>query len=581
VKVIGAGFGRTGTLSLKVALEELGAGPCLHALQSLTAAGSPHGASHWERLANGERIDWREAFDGWGSTVDWLGARFYPEMLDAWPEAKVILSVRDPERWYESCHESLHPTHRLAGAVQSTGPAPAVLQAVDRAIWQDVFDGRFSEREHALEVFERHSREVSSRIPADRLLVYDIREGWEPLCEFLEVPIPVTPFPHLNDRSSFWTRFGIESMSDTNAASSLPALPPDMPAHTHVAESRLGCTHVRISGLALAHPQTSFTQHEVLHLLGLADDEFAQRIFSRCGVYRRRLDLTPELLRNTLQGRTVEVEDQLMGYAVQAVEQLGVDPTDIGTVVTGTLYSLGGPTLAHRLIERFEMDPSTDKYHVVGVGCASAVPLVRLATQSLREHPGKKALVVAAESMSGLLMGAREQDTRSKTVGSSIFADGCGAMLLDADDAASGPTILASKVHQIADSLDAVSMKLAPHDSYLHLVKELPDVAGAHVGGLVDDFLKDNGLRRQMIHHWLLHPGGRRIIECAQRALSLPDEEVQVSFDVLANHGNVGTPSIFYVMHETIERRNPGAGERGLMVTIGPGVTVGLMLLRW
>jgi alkylresorcinol/alkylpyrone synthase len=338
---------------------------------------------------------------------------------------------------------------------------------------------------------------------------------------------------------------------------------------------------VRISGLALAHPQTSFTQQEVLELLGLAEDEFAQRIFGRCGVHRRRLDMTPELVHNTLQGRTAEVEDSLMGYAVQAVERLEVDPLQIGTVVTGTLYSLGGPTLAHRLIEHFGMDPATDKYHVVGVGCASAVPLVKLAQQALREHPGKKALVVGAESMSGLLMGAQEDDERSKTVGSSIFGDGCGAMLLDGDAEAGGPTILASKVHQIPDSLDAVAMRLAHNDSYLHLIRELPDVAGAHVGGLVDDFLKANGLTRQMIHHWLIHPGGRRIIECAQHALELPDEEVEVSFDVLANHGNVGTPSIFYVMHKAVQQRRPRAGERGLMVTIGPGVTVGLMLLRW
>lgn len=338
---------------------------------------------------------------------------------------------------------------------------------------------------------------------------------------------------------------------------------------------------VRISGLTLAHPETSFTQQEVLELLGLAEDEFAQRIFSRCGVHRRRLDMTPEFVQNTLQGRTAEVEDALMGYAAQAVEELEVDPLQIGTIVSGTLYSLGGPTLAHRLIEHFGMDPATDKYHVVGVGCASAVPLVRLAQQAVREHPGKKALVVGAESMSGLLMGALAEDERSKTVGSAIFGDGCGAMLLDGDAEAGGPTILASKVHQIPDSLDAVAMRLAPNDSYLHLIRELPDVAGAHVGGLVDDFLKANGLTRQMIHHWLIHPGGRRIIECAQEALGLPDEDVEVSYEVLANQGNVGTPSIFYVMDKAVQQRDPRAGERGLMVTIGPGVTVGLLLLRW
>ena len=219
--------------------------------------------------------------------------------------------------------------------------------------------------------------------------------------------------------------------------------------------------------------------------------------------------------------------------------------------MSATLYSLGCPTLAHRLIEHFEMDPHTDKYHVVGVGCASAVPLVRLAGQALHGHPGKRALVLAAESMSGLLASACAEDPRSKTVGSSIFGDGCAAMLLDGDGVAAGPRVIASRVHQIRDSLGAVRMELGAGDSYLHLIRELPDVAGEHLRALVDEFLRDTGLTGHMVDHWIIHPGGRRIIESARDALSLSDADVAVSVDVLASHGNVGTPSIFYVLHET------------------------------
>jgi predicted naringenin-chalcone synthase len=233
------------------------------------------------------------------------------------------------------------------------------------------------------------------------------------------------------------------------------------------------------------------------------------------------------------------------------------------------------------------MDPSTDKYHVVGVGCASAVPLVRLASQTLREQSGKKALVVAAESMTGILMGAAEDDERSKTVGSSIFGDGCAAALIEfecppaAPASAAGPVVLASKVHQVAGTLGAVRMELTPEDSYLHLIRELPDVASDGLLELVEDFLATNGLERGAIDHWLVHPGGRRIIESVQEALDLSREDVAASYDVLAEHGNMGTPSIFYVMSRALELRQPLAGELGLMVTVGPGVTVGLMLLRW
>jgi predicted naringenin-chalcone synthase len=337
----------------------------------------------------------------------------------------------------------------------------------------------------------------------------------------------------------------------------------------------------RISRLEIVDPETSFSQDEVLALLGMRGDEFAQRIFSRCGVHRRRLNLSGDVLATTLQGRTAKIEDDLFGYAVTAVQRMGVDPREIGTVVTATLYSLGGPTLAHRLVDHFGMAPDTDKYHVVGVGCASAVPLMRLLGQSLSHHPGKLGLVVAAESMTGILMGARADDAKAKVVGSAIFGDGCAAALLADDPDAEGPEILATKVHQIAGTLDAVSLELAPGDSYLHLDRDLPDVAAADLGELADGFLDSAGLNRTEIDHWIVHPGGRRIIDCVQSALSLSEEDVAVSREVLANHGNIGTPSIFYVLHQAIEQREPGRGERGLVVTVGPGITVGLMLLQW
>ena len=355
----------------------------------------------------------------------------------------------------------------------------------------------------------------------------------------------------------------------------------------------------RITALELADADMSFSQEEVLTMLDMKGDEFAERIFSRCGVQRRHLNLSGDSLATTLQGRTSQIEEELFGFAVQAVDRLQVDPREIGTVVTATLYSLGGPTLAHRLVNHYDMDPATDKYHVLGVGCASAVPLMRLTAQSMRDHPGRKGLVVAAESMAGILMRSAQDDSRAKVVGSSIFGDGCAAALLDGDpleegeedsgcgsgsgsgSTGHGPTILASKVHQIGRTLGAVKLELAAQDSYLHLDRDLPDRAGEGLHDLVEDFLDTHGVSRAGIDHWIVHPGGRRIIESVQEALDLSRQQVEISYQVLASHGNVGTPSILYVLKKTIEQRSPQPGERGLMVTIGPGITVGLMLLEW
>jgi len=339
--------------------------------------------------------------------------------------------------------------------------------------------------------------------------------------------------------------------------------------------------NVRVSDIAVANPASSYTQDEMLALLGLADDAFAQTIFARCGVERRHFELTPDVLGTTLQERTVQTEEQLLRLAIEAIDRLGLEPGEVGTVITATYYSLGGPTLAHKLLAHYGMDPSTDKYHVVGVGCASAVPLFKLAAQSMRDHPGKHALVVAAESITGFLTTAGEDDEQVKTIGSSLFGDGCAAAVLTNGASTAGPSIVAARQHQIADTLGTVHFRLEGDDSFMQIGRELPKLARRALRELVDDFLAASGTEHGAIDHWIVHPGGRGIIDGVQQGLGLTDEQVEISRDVLARFGNMGTPSSFYVLRETIARRAPQAGERGLMVTIGPGVTVGLMLLSW
>ena len=343
---------------------------------------------------------------------------------------------------------------------------------------------------------------------------------------------------------------------------------------------------VQVPQVEVTNPRASFSQEEMLTLLGLAGDEFAERIFFNCGVRKRHLAAAvgKGLLETNLQQRAAETEEQLLRMAVRAVDAIDVDPADVGVVITSNYYSLGGPTLAHRLVAHYEMDPTTDKYHVLGVGCASAVPLFKLAGQALRDLPGKVALVVAAESITGFIQPVNGDGHKTKVISASLFGDGCAAALLTNDDgrgAHRGPSVLASQVHQVGHTLDTVSFKLATNDSYMQIGRELPQIAEQQLGGLVEEFLEANGLEHADVAHWLIHPGGRGILEGAQKGLGLSDEDVAVSYGVLADYGNMGTPSSFYVLKRTEVEREPAAGDRGLMVTIGPGVTVGLMLLAW
>ena len=193
LEVIGAGFGRTGTMSLKVALEELGFGPCYHMIELFQ---HPEHVERWEAAVRGDPVNWEELFHGYRATVDWPGAAFYRKLMERYPEAGVILTVRDPESWYESARNTIFNLQEVASS-------RAPQMARDLAS-QKGFDGDVEDRQHMIEAFNRWNEEVRELVPAQRLLVYEVKEGWEPLCDFLGVEAPKgKPFPHLNDSDSF------------------------------------------------------------------------------------------------------------------------------------------------------------------------------------------------------------------------------------------------------------------------------------------------------------------------------------------------------------------------------------------
>ncbi|MFI0483830.1 sulfotransferase family protein [Actinomadura sp. 9N215] len=242
--VIGAGFGRTGTASLKAALERLGLGPCYH---MSTIIAEPHRVRHWLDIGEGRTVspagpeagpeagpgseagsgagsaagsggvDWDGVFAGYRSALDWPAASYWRELADHYPDAKVILTVRDPERWYDSVASTIFaralaerrlPLRRriVRRLVARRSPDFALYPRMARATVMDrVFDGRIDDRDHVLRVFDRHVAEVKAAIPDERLLVFDVAEGWEPLCAFLGVPVPDEPFPESNERAA-WHR---------------------------------------------------------------------------------------------------------------------------------------------------------------------------------------------------------------------------------------------------------------------------------------------------------------------------------------------------------------------------------------
>jgi hypothetical protein len=202
--VIGAGLGRTGTLSLKRALDELGLGPCHH-MEEVMA--HPEQIPAWHAAGRGETVDWGELLAGYRSSVDWPSAQFWAELADEFPAAKVVLTVRETQRWYESFSKTILTLLRAVGGAPNPTMG-AILAMTQDVIVRRAFDGRLDEPDHIKASFDRHNATVKAALPPDRLLVFEVAQGWAPLCAFLGVPVPAMPFPRVNSTKEFWELIG-------------------------------------------------------------------------------------------------------------------------------------------------------------------------------------------------------------------------------------------------------------------------------------------------------------------------------------------------------------------------------------
>lgn len=196
LKVIGAGLGRTSTMSLKLALEQLGLGRCHHMMEVF---GRPEDIDLWRRAGEGEAVDWEVLFDGFSCAVDWPSAEFYGVLAQRYPDAKVILTTRDADSWFRSTQATIFADPDFKNA-------PPGFAAMVAAVIGQKFDGRLNDRDHCIAVYERHNAQVRASIPADRLLEYHPGQGWGPLCDFLGLPVPEAPYPKVNSTEEFVQR---------------------------------------------------------------------------------------------------------------------------------------------------------------------------------------------------------------------------------------------------------------------------------------------------------------------------------------------------------------------------------------
>ena len=205
LRVVGAGLGRTGTSSLKTALEQLLGAPCYHMFEVF---GHPDHIPMWHGAAEGRMPDWDKLFEGYAAAVDWPEASFWPELMDAYPDALVLLSVRPTEDWWRSADNTIWEVSRRP--IEPGSPF-AAQQRMIQAVLERRFTPQWNDEQPSKEAYERHNAAVRAGVPADRLLEWTPGDGWAPICDALGLPVPDEPFPHTNDSASFRAMAGLDA----------------------------------------------------------------------------------------------------------------------------------------------------------------------------------------------------------------------------------------------------------------------------------------------------------------------------------------------------------------------------------
>lgn len=207
LRVVGAGLGRTGTHSLKLALEQLLGGPCYHMLEVFQR---PEDIPVWQLAAEGNPPDWADFLSGYRATVDWPASAFWRELAATNPEAIVLLSVRDPDEWWTSAK------HTIFDAIRREPPADDAIASAQlrmiNTLLQERFTRNWSDEDTAKAAYERHNQQVRALTPPEQLVEWAPSDGWRPLCAALKLPVPDEPFPHVNTTAEFRAMTGLDAV---------------------------------------------------------------------------------------------------------------------------------------------------------------------------------------------------------------------------------------------------------------------------------------------------------------------------------------------------------------------------------
>ncbi|MGW0885957.1 3,5-dihydroxyphenylacetyl-CoA synthase DpgA [Streptomyces sp. NPDC002671] len=356
----------------------------------------------------------------------------------------------------------------------------------------------------------------------------------------------------------------------------------------------------RIAGVASATTEHSYTQRELLDLFAITDPK-VRSVFLNSAIERRYLTLPPRdadgALRSEVQGELLAKHQRLAidmgGRAVlAALAYAGLDVTDVDYLCCTTTTGFLTPGLSAHLIRDLGIPPRTSRVDVVGMGCNAGLNALNATAGWAVANPGKAAVMLCTEACSAAYV---FDGTLRTAVVNSLFGDGAAAIVLIADApdtsyapadvsaAPAGPRILGFASHLITDAIDAMRYDWDDEQAKFsfYLDPQVPYVVGANSGQVVDRLLGGAGLRRSEISHWLVHSGGKKVIDAVRVNLGLTRHDVRHTTGVLRDYGNLSSGSFLFSYERLLREGVAQAGDCGVLMTMGPGSTIETALVQW